>query len=170
MCSKGLGETSQLQGTKIMVFEPSALVYHATAHPFQVAVYQGISGSLRGMCHRDSYYQQKDFRVVSKHISSMDWAAPWIIAFLAAVAYGRAAHPRPALFISPHWDRQWATIFLSIIIDRLPGKCLLASSPDSKVSLLTRRFSDTPHPCSLQGRGGCLLMLVWCCSHGQAAR
>lgn len=38
-------------------------------------------------------------------------AAPWIIAFLAALAYGwelpwEAAHPGPALFISPRWDRQ----------------------------------------------------------------
>lgn len=32
-CSKGLGETSQLQVTKIMVFETSALVYNTTAHP-----------------------------------------------------------------------------------------------------------------------------------------
>lgn len=133
---------------------------------FQVAVYQGISGSLRGcVTQRLLLAAEGLWGSFQTHIipglNSPRGAAPWIIAFLAAGScLGRAARPRPALFISPHWDRQRATIFLSIIIDRVAGKCFLAFSADSKVSLLTRRFSDTHHPCSLRGRAGCLLMAV----------
>lgn len=156
--------------------------YHRPPMPgaFQAAVYQGISGSLRECVPQRLLLPAQGLRgsfqtYILPGLNSPRGAAPWIIAFLAAVAYGwellrKGCSPQACLVYPPHWDRQGATIFPSIIIDRVAGKCFLAFSADSEVSLLTRRFSDTHHPRSLRGRVGCPLMVVWCCSHGQAAR
>lgn len=78
--------------------------------------------------------------------------------WLGAAVEGLLAPGLPCL--SPHTGIDNELRFSFPIIDRVAGKCFLAFSPDSKVSLLTRRFSDTRHPCSLRGRAGCLLMVV----------